>query len=194
MLSIWRKWWIYPIVFVVLVFVLFAVFSSGSDDAQDVSLSDFLSDVQTGRVTRVEVDGRTVTYEIEGLERSTRLERDDTVREVLSDAGISPTSPDYPTIVTQDRSGFQIVIGLLIAFLPLFIIGGGLYLIIRQLFKGQRQLPPTAVTNYDPVCRMSVNPSSSAGSSTFMTITYYFCSPEHKEQFDADPAKYLLQK
>lgn len=46
----------------------------------------------------------------------------------------------------------------------------------------------------DPVCGMEVDPRESAGKSIFQDITYYFCSARCKEQFDADPVKYLLKK
>lgn len=182
MRSIWRKWWVYPIAGVALILVVFTVFSSGSNDPE-VTLSTFLADVQSGDVTRIEVDGRNVTYEIEGVEGSwtTELERDDNVREILADAGIRPGSPDYPTIVTQDTGGLQLVFTLILTFLPVIIIGGILVFFFRQASKAQRRWPfSMTVSNFDPVCRTSVNPSSSAGSSTFMDITYYFCSTEHK--------------
>jgi YHS domain-containing protein len=196
MKSLWRKWWIYPIAFVVLILVVFAVFSSGTSDPQ-VDLNTFLADVQSGSVNRIEVDGRDVTYEIEGVEGSwgTELERGDSVREILADAGITPDSPQYPTITVNDASGFGTIASLIVAFVPVVFILGIFFFFYRQSMKFQ-QRPPFSlqVTNFDPVCRNSVNPSSAAGSSTFMHITYYFCSTEHKQQFDADPAKYLLQK
>jgi len=84
---------------------------------------------------------------------------------------------------------------IILQFLPVVIIVGILFFFLRQAAGAQRRWPfSMAVTNFDPVCRASVNPGSSAGSSTFMNNTYYFCSTEHKEQFDAAPAKYLLQK
>jgi YHS domain-containing protein len=196
MRSIWRKWWIYPLAFVVVVAILFAVLSSGTAEPE-VDLSVFLQEVQAGHVTRVEVDGRDVTYQVEGSDDSwrTELEEGDSVRSILADAGVDPGSPEYPTIVTKDRNGIQLFFGLILAFLPLIIIGGIFFFFMRQMWKSQRRWPfSMTVTNFDPVCRTSVNPSSSAGSSTFMDNTYYFCSPEHKDQFDADPTKYLLQK
>lgn len=42
----------------------------------------------------------------------------------------------------------------------------------------------------DPVCGMSVNKSTAAGSSTYAGKTYYFCSASCKQAFDADPKKY----
>jgi Cu+-exporting ATPase len=54
-------------------------------------------------------------------------------------------------------------------------------------------LPLTAGTETatDPVCGMSVDPASAAGSYTHAGNTYYFCSRHCLEKFRADPGKYL---
>ena len=46
----------------------------------------------------------------------------------------------------------------------------------------------------DPVCGMDVAPGEAAGKSQFGEWVYYFCSARCKEDFDADPVKYLLKK
>lgn len=46
---------------------------------------------------------------------------------------------------------------------------------------------PAAV---DPVCGMSVDPSTAAGHATYEGNSYYFCSPGCRERFRADPASY----
>ncbi len=43
----------------------------------------------------------------------------------------------------------------------------------------------------DPVCRMAVDPGAAGGSRPRRGITYYFCSPECQELFEADPRRYL---
>lgn len=45
-------------------------------------------------------------------------------------------------------------------------------------------------TTTDPVCGMSVAPSTAAGHSDWRGERYYFCSAACKATFDADPAKY----
>ena len=46
-------------------------------------------------------------------------------------------------------------------------------------------------TVIDPVCGMTVDPASAAGSFTHAGTTYHFCSRHCLEKFRADPAKYL---
>ncbi len=43
----------------------------------------------------------------------------------------------------------------------------------------------------DPVCGMTVEPASAAGSYEFEGKTYYFCNPSCRNKFKADPTKYL---
>ena len=43
----------------------------------------------------------------------------------------------------------------------------------------------------DVVCGMSIDPASSAGSSTYRGETYYFCATGCKARFDANPAAYV---
>ncbi len=42
----------------------------------------------------------------------------------------------------------------------------------------------------DPVCGMTIDAESAAGTSEFQGETYYFCSPVCKENFDANPSKF----
>src|SRR5262249_59226548 len=43
----------------------------------------------------------------------------------------------------------------------------------------------------DPVCGMTVEPASAAGSHTHAGQTHYFCSLHCRDRFAADPARFL---
>ncbi len=43
----------------------------------------------------------------------------------------------------------------------------------------------------DPVCQMDVKERTAAASSNYAGDTYYFCSEQCKERFEADPEKYV---
>ena len=43
----------------------------------------------------------------------------------------------------------------------------------------------------DPVCGMTVDPATAAGSSTHGDRTYYFCSLTCQQRFDASPADFV---
>jgi len=196
MRSLWRKWWLYPILLVALVALASATLSRSGGDVE-VNLDEFLADIQAGRVTRIEIDGASVKYEVTGqnLQYETSIERGDSIREILADNGIEPGSPEFPTIVADESGFFPLLIRVIFQFLPVIFIIGIIAFFYRQASQANRRWPVSMlVTNFDPVCRAIVNPGRAAGSSTFMGTTYHFCSAEHKEQFDSDPQKYLLQK
>ncbi len=46
-------------------------------------------------------------------------------------------------------------------------------------------------TDVDPVCRMSVR-TDGAKSSIYHGRVYYFCSAEHRDAFEAEPARYVV--
>jgi YHS domain-containing protein len=43
----------------------------------------------------------------------------------------------------------------------------------------------------DPVCGMTVDPTTARRTSEYQGTTFYFCSPGCKKAFDADPASYV---
>src|SRR5262249_59829837 len=48
-----------------------------------------------------------------------------------------------------------------------------------------------AASEIDPVCGMTVDPATAAGSTAFEGKTYYFCNPSCLKKFQADPHRYL---
>ncbi len=46
-------------------------------------------------------------------------------------------------------------------------------------------------TAKDLICGMDVEPEKAAATSLYQGQTYYFCAPECKKAFDADPSKYV---
>jgi P-type Cu+ transporter len=45
----------------------------------------------------------------------------------------------------------------------------------------------------DPVCGMSVDPKTAAGTSVYQGQTYYFCSTDCKAEFDKNPQKFTAK-
>ena len=46
-------------------------------------------------------------------------------------------------------------------------------------------------THKDPVCGMQIEVADAAGQSDYEERTFYFCSFACKEQFDANPARFI---
>jgi Cu+-exporting ATPase len=60
--------------------------------------------------------------------------------------------------------------------------------------KEHKMATPTShkVQVRDPICGMTVDPHTAAGTSEFEGETYYFCSPICKQKFDADPKHFSV--
>lgn len=54
--------------------------------------------------------------------------------------------------------------------------------------RQQKWVPPEI--DIDPVCRRSVE-TADAKSSVYDGTVYYFCSVEHRDQFEADPGRFV---
>ncbi len=190
-----RRWWIYPLAIVFVLIVVFSIFQSG-ESRRRLALSDFVVEVKRGNVTEAELDGRTLSYRLEDAGNTvfeTELARGDSITSLLQDEGI-PIS-EQPRITIDESRGFSSIIGLVLSFLPLLFLLGLLFFFLRpQWWQRWRWQLVGLVMNVDPVCGTTVNPGSGAGTSTFQGISYQFCSAQHKQQFDQDPVKYLLQK
>ncbi len=62
---------------------------------------------------------------------------------------------------------------------------------MNREMKANEQTTAEAKTVIDPVCNMTVNPESAAGSYAYDGQTYYFCSVPCLQKFKADPQAYL---
>ncbi len=49
----------------------------------------------------------------------------------------------------------------------------------------------TLSLSFDPVCSMIVNPARARSSVTYCDEVFYFCSPNCRDCFDRDPARYV---
>ncbi len=186
--SFLRKPWAWVAIGVAALLILFTLLPGGSDNV-DRSVTDFIEEVRAGNVQRVEVDDSVLEYKLVGVERTfeTRMEVEDTLREVLQDAGIEPE--DYPPIRIKEYSILSRIPGLIITFLPIILIIGLLYFFLQRARAGG----VSKTRDIDPVCGKHVGAGDAAGTSTFQDVSYRFCSPECKQRFDADPVSYLLK-
>ncbi len=183
-----RKWWVWPIIILLALPVLFTLLPGGSTTV-DRPLTEFIEDAKAGRVRSVEVHGSVVEYTLKGDEQTfkSRMEQNDTVRQVLQDSGIDPE--DFPPIEIREPRLWSNVPGLLFQFLPIIFIVATLYYFLRRARAGTS----SRAAEVDPVCGKRVGSGDSAGISSFADVAYRFCSSECKQTFDADPVRYLLK-
>jgi Cu+-exporting ATPase len=60
-----------------------------------------------------------------------------------------------------------------------------------SLDEGRITFAPREAEARDPVCGMTVNPGRAAAVATYKGRSYFFCSDECKERFDADPEAFV---
>ena len=126
-----RNSFIYLLIVVAIVAVVFTLLPSGSGKV-DQPLQQFIEDAKAGRVQNVEVDGSTLVYKLKSDDATFRskMEKGDTARQVLQDAGI-PTE-EFPPISIKEPSQWGNILGVLIQFLPVVFIVAILFFFLRQ--------------------------------------------------------------
>ncbi len=130
-----RNSFIYLLILVGVIAIVFTLFGTGGGEGkEEVNLAVFVDDVENSRVVEksVEVDGNNVTWKVMLADGETtfktKMEKNDTVRDVLNDAGIPI---DKQPQVKVKGGGFD-WFGIFINFLPLIIFGGLLIFLMRQ--------------------------------------------------------------
>ncbi len=128
-----RNSFIYLLILVAIVAIVFTILQPGGDKPQKQPLTDFIELVDAGKVDEVKVNNTKLTYTLTDtgdLKYRTEMEKGDTVRGVLVDAGIPPA--EFPKIVLSGPSPWTNYLALLINFLPILIIVGILFFFLRQ--------------------------------------------------------------
>jgi len=188
MTKVLRKWWVWPIIILLGLAILFTILPGGSTTT-DQPLRTFTEEAKAGRIRSVKVNGREIEYKLIGDDQTfaAEMEENDTVREVLQDAGIEPE--EFPPIEIRETPFWSRIPGLLFAFLPIIFFVAVLYFAVRAAVGGSGG----KTRDNDPVCGKRVGAGDAAGSSTFADVGYRFCSAECKQMFDANPVRYLLK-
>jgi len=128
-----RNSFIYLLILVAIVAIVFTVLQGGGPGKQEQSLTQFIESAKAGEVEKVEVDNSELTYHLTGADETTyktEMEKGDTVRQILEDAGIEPEN--FPDIVIKKPSQWGNVFGILIQFLPIIFIVAVLFFFLRQ--------------------------------------------------------------
>ena len=130
-----RSSFIYLLILVGVIAIVFTLFGTGGGESkQEVDLAVFVDDVKNQRWVEesVEVDGNNVTWKVMQADGEktfkTKMEKNDTVREVLDAEGIP--IEEQPKVAI--KGGGIDWFGIFINFLPLIIFGGLLIFLMRQ--------------------------------------------------------------
>ncbi len=127
-----RNSFIYLLILVAIVAIVFTVFYKSEPKKVEQSLSDFVAEVQAGNVASAEIDTPEIVYKLKDdqVTYKTKMEKGDTFRQVLQDAGVD--TKDFPPYEIKEPSQWGTVFGLLLQFLPILFIVGILFFFLRQ--------------------------------------------------------------
>jgi len=134
MTSRWlRNSFIYLLILVGVIAVVFTLVGTGGGSSkEDATQADFVADVRADKAQDIQRDGDTVTYKVTTADGEKtfkfKLEKGDTVRQVLDAAGI----PIEQQPEVDIKGGGIDWFGIFINFLPLIIFGGLLIFLMRQ--------------------------------------------------------------
>jgi cell division protease FtsH len=127
-----RNSFIYLLILVGVIAIVFTLFGTGGESKEDVDKADFVADVKAERAEEIQRDGDTVTWKVMTADGEKtykfKLEKGDTVREILQDAEI----PVEQQPEVEVKGGGIDWFGIFINFLPLIIFGGLLIFLMRQ--------------------------------------------------------------
>ena len=128
-----RNSFIYLLILVAIVAIVFTVLQGGGPGKQEESLTKFIESAKAGEIEKVEVDNSELTYHRTGSDEityKTEMEKGDTVRSILEDAGIE--AEDFPEIDIKKPSQWGNVFGILLQFLPIIFIVAVLFFFLRH--------------------------------------------------------------
>jgi len=129
-----RNSFIYLLILVAVAAIAYTIYNSGGDGEQKEDLDHFVQHAQAGEVEKVEVDGTTLDYRLEGeeLKYTTKMEEGDTVRSILQANNVDPGDPEYPEVEIKEASSWRTIANIALNFLPILIIIGFLIFFLRQ--------------------------------------------------------------
>ena len=116
--------------------ILFSVFTFGLrggpslNPSKDIPLSQVIQDVKAEKIQSIEVSGTKLSVLYENGEKATSVKEPNTsLYEILQNAGVDPTNVD---IQIKDEMGMNIFLGVLGSILPIILLVGLFYFIMRQ--------------------------------------------------------------
>ncbi len=122
---------IWTLVFILGLSLFLSFLTSGPQTGEEISLSTALTDIKEGKVKEILVEGDklVLTYKEKDKISFTQKETGDKISEVLSSAGIDPTSVG---LKIKDQSLSRIWVDILGTILPLALMAIFFFFIIRQ--------------------------------------------------------------
>jgi cell division protease FtsH len=135
----WKDLILYGFLLVLIVFLTSGLRSMGTSGSQkSIPLSQVITEVKEEKIKTIEVSGTklTVTYENDEKAASTK-EPNTSLYEILQNAGVNPANVN---IQIKDEMGMNIFLGILGTILPVLLIAGLLFFLMRQARGAQENI------------------------------------------------------
>ncbi|MCC7105421.1 MAG: AAA family ATPase, partial [Chloroflexi bacterium] len=131
-----RKWlrnsFVYLIILVAIIALVFTVIQPPTNEGQ-ITLSNLVSSIKRGEVTRIEVNDDTLSVEFQGGRKATtRKERNEGIVQTLTAYGVTQQELNNLDIRINPPPQFSNWFSLLVNLLPLIFFGAILFFMMRQ--------------------------------------------------------------
>ncbi len=121
-----------PLLLLVAVAAIFFTLFPPSQQSRDLDITEVISMARSGDIQRIEVQGDILMVQLSNGERvRSRKEPSASILDVLQKGGVDLAATNIPVVVSEP-SQMSNVLGLLLNFVPLIIIGGLLVFMMRQ--------------------------------------------------------------
>lgn len=119
-----------------------SLFNATSKDPEKVPISQIVSDINEGKVEKIEVSGSEITAILkENDEKKMAIKEEDaSFTETMKNTNVDPEKLKALSIEVKDLTTSRFIYGTLLPFIiPLILIGAFIYLIMRQVSAGNRK-------------------------------------------------------
>lgn len=127
--SLFRSLAFYVIVLVVGIFLFYGLYNPGGDSSKR-PLTEVLTNIKDGKVQKITVEGDIIKADLkDGSSIETNKEKGESFVQTLQTAGIDSKSVE---ITVKDSGSMDLIFSLLNLFLPILVIVGIFYFLMRQ--------------------------------------------------------------
>ena len=139
-MKVWRcsgKTFLYLIIFVLLIFVIYNIFSARPNDIPQVPLNQVIKEIKNDEVKKVTIEGQNLEIELKnGDIQKSRKEEQASFSEILQAAEINLQDIE---IEVEDSQKGSIWIAVLSGVLPVLLIAGFIYFMMRSAQSGNNK-------------------------------------------------------
>lgn len=128
---------LYLIIFILLIFVAYNLLSNQLKTINEVPLNQVIEEIKNQDVKKISIQGQNLEIELKnGDQQKSRKEEQASLSEILKDAGVNLQDIE---IEVKDTSGNSIWVAILSGVLPVLLIAGFIYFMMRSAQAGNNK-------------------------------------------------------